>query len=194
MYSDPNGSFGISALIGITLGAAILGGVTQIALNAIDGKTGKDLFKGVLGAALGTGFNALALCLTMKMGTASFALSAGIGAVIQTSVDTIEAAFCNETISIISITDSLLKNYLITLAGNWIGAKLITTNPGWFQTKRFLSVFTRPYGQRILGQTAVGCGVSMISKIIEKGLEYIIPEDKWKGFRPQFLERFFAND
>lgn len=37
-------------------------------------------------------------------------------------------------------------NFIITLSGNCLGSKIIPTNFGWFQPKKILSVFTKPYG------------------------------------------------
>ena len=39
-------------------------------------------------------------------------------------------------------------NFVTSIAGNYLGSKMISTNSGWFQTKKFLSVFTKPYGQK----------------------------------------------
>ena len=77
MNVDPSGhfaltAFGIWAIIGIVSTAMILGGGAQLASNAIAGETGSDLWRGVAGAALEAGANALGLCLVPLTGGASF--------------------------------------------------------------------------------------------------------------------------
>ena len=56
---------------------------------------------------------------------------------------------------------------------------MIPNNPGWLQPKKFLSVFTKPYGQKILLQTAIGAGLSGTVNFIRKNYwgkyKHIIP-------------------
>lgn len=59
-------------------------------------------------------------------------------------------------------------NFVTSIAGNYLGSKMIPTNSGWFQTKKFLSVFTKPYGQKILMQTAIGATLSGIVNFVRK--------------------------
>ena len=45
------------------------------------------------------------------------------------------------------------------LASHWItyiGTKIAPVNRGWFTPKRFVSVFLKPYGQRLITQEAIG--------------------------------------
>jgi len=51
--------------------------------------------------------------------------------------------------------------------GNAVGGKAIKTNKNWFQPKKFTSVFTKPYGQKILQQTIIGAGISGNANIVE---------------------------
>lgn len=51
-------------------------------------------------------------------------------------------------------------NFTSILVGNYIGGKLVKINTGWFQPQKFLSVFTKTYGQRILTQAVIGSGLS----------------------------------
>lgn len=68
----------------------IIGGTAQLASNAIAGETGSELWRGVVGDAVGAGVNSLLLCLTMSMGGASLFIAAGASAFVQTGVDTLE--------------------------------------------------------------------------------------------------------
>lgn len=57
-YYDPEGHFGIFtfgfwAIIGIVSATMVAGGGAQLVSNALAGKTGTDLWRGVAGAALG---------------------------------------------------------------------------------------------------------------------------------------------
>jgi len=50
-------------------------------------------------------------------------------------------------------------NFVTSIAGNYLGSKMIPTNSGWFQTKKFLSVFTKPYGQKNLNADCNWCNL-----------------------------------
>lgn len=186
MYADPTGhfaltAFGIWAIIGIVSAAMISGGGSQLISNAIAGKTGSDLWRGVAGATLGAGANALALCLIPLIGGASFAVSALIGTTVQTGVDTLETLIRGEDISLKQTALDFIVNYTTTLAGNWLGSKLVPTNAGWFKPQKFLSVFTKPYGQKILLQTTIGAG---LSGMINFTRNFDWKSANWKNFMP----------
>ena len=164
IYVDPSGhfaltTFGVGALIAITLTSMVVGGAIQLASNALAGQTGDELFRGVLGAAFGTGVNSLVLCLTMPLGGVSLFIAAGAGAIVQTGIDTLETLIRGEEVGW-SILLDLGLNFITTLIGNYIGDKLVPINKGWFKTQKFLSVFTRAYGQKILTQTLIGAAFS----------------------------------
>jgi len=165
MHVDPTGhfalaTFGIAALLAITLGSAIIGGGAQLVSNYVAGERGSELWRGVVGSALGTGVNALVLCLTIKMGPTSLIIAAGAGALVQTSVDLIETAIRGEKINWRQTALDLVINFAVTWVGNYMGGNLIPTNNGWFKPQKFWSVFIRPYGQRILMQTLIGAVIS----------------------------------
>ena len=168
MYADPSGHFGILALIAITGFSMLIGGAVQLISNAMAGKTGSELWRGVAGAALGTGANTLALCLSPFTGGASLAFAAVISAGIQTGVDTIETIIRGEKVNGWQTIADFGINFATTFAGNYIGSKLISINSGWFQPKKFLSVFTKSYGQKILLQSSIGAGLSGIVNLIKK--------------------------
>lgn len=170
---DPSGhfaltTFGICAIAGIVSAAVILGGSAQLASNALAGETGSDLWRGVAGAALGSGVNALVLCTAPFTGGTSLVFAAGLGAIAQTCVDTLETVVRGEEVNRWQIAVDLSINFATTFAGNWLGAKVIPTNSGWFKPQKFLSVFTKPYGQKILLQTTIGAGLSETVNLIRK--------------------------
>ena len=183
---DPTGhfaltTFGIWAIVGIVSAAIVIGGGTQLVSNALAGETGSDLWRGVAGAALGSGVNALALCLSPFTGGASLAFAAGLGAVVQTGVDTLETVIRGETVNGWQTVADLGINFVTTFAGNWLGAKLIPTNGGWFKPQKFLSVFMKPFGQKILLQTAIGAGLSAGVNFVKK---FDWSSIDWKKFVP----------
>ncbi len=164
-YADPSGhlalaTFGFWAIVGIVSAAMVLGGGAQLASNALAGNTGSDLWRGVTGAALGSGANALSLCLLPATWGGSLAVSALLGAGLQTGVDNIETLIRGENVSLKQTVLDLGINFVTTFIGNWLGSNIVPTNAGWFKPQRFDSVFLKPYGQRILAQTSIGAGVS----------------------------------
>jgi RHS repeat-associated protein len=172
-YVDPSGrfaisaTFGIGALIAITVTSMIIGGVVQLTSNALAGETGSDLWRGVAGAAFGTGANALVLCLAMPTGGASLFIAAGVSTVVQTGVDTIETLIRKEKVGWNVLLD-LGLNFATTLAGNYLGGKLVPINSGWTKPQWFKSIFIRPFGQKILAQTAIGARLSGTVNFIRK--------------------------
>ncbi len=175
MMVDPDGNFGILALFAITVSSAIIGGGIQLASNALAGKTGSELWEGVAGAALGAGVNSLVLCLTISTGGASIFIAAGASALLQTSIDAIESNIRGKDVNFGSFTSDLAINFGTAAVGNYIGGKLIPTNRGWFQPKKFLSVFTKSYGQKILLQSTIGSGISGAVNYFRKNERDIIP-------------------
>lgn len=162
-------SWGIWAIVGIVSSAVVLGGTAQLISNALAGKTGKDMWEGVIGAALGSGANALALlCLPSFLGNAALATAAAIGAAVQTSIDSIEALILEKNITFSDAMESFTFNFLATFAGNWIGSKLIPINSGQYKPQKLLSVFIKPYGQKVLMQTAIGAGISSVANFVSK--------------------------
>ena len=160
-FSDPTGhfvlaGFGIGAIIGIVSAATVLGGAAQLISNAIAGKTGDELWRGVAGAALGAGANALALCLP----GGSIIIGALVRAAIQTGVDTLETSLKGEDISAGQTALNFGFNFATTLVGNWLGSKLVPIDTGLPQPQSLFDAFMQPYGQKSLMQAAIGAGVS----------------------------------
>lgn len=176
MFVDPDGnfaliSFGIAAIIGLTLSATLIGGTLQLVSNAMSGFTGSDLWRGVVGAAFGSGVNALALCLFVQTGGGSLFIAAGLSAVVQTGVDILEKSIRGEKIGWYILRD-LAVNFGGTLIGNYIGVKLIYTNNNWFKPQKFISIFTKSYGQKIIVQSIIGSFVSGAINYIRNKEEY----------------------
>ena len=167
-------------LIAIMMTSMLIGGSTQLISNAIAGKTGNELWRGVVGASIGAGINVLALCLTIATGGASLIIASIASSIIQKGVDTHETIIRGEAVNISQTFIDLGLNFVTTLAGNYLGGNLIPTNTGWFQPQKFLSVFTKSYGQKILLQSTIGSVLSGAINLLRKSdwskLKYIIPE------------------
>lgn len=148
---------GLVSSIILSFTTAVIGGSGWMH-NA--GETGSDLWRGVAGATLGSGVNALALCLSPFTGGVSLVFAAGLGTIVQTGVDTLETVIRGDKVDGWQTIADLGINLITTFAGKWLGAKLIPTNNGWFKPQKFLSVFIKSYGQKILLQTAIGAGLS----------------------------------
>ncbi|HIT43268.1 TPA: RHS repeat-associated core domain-containing protein, partial [Candidatus Avacholeplasma faecigallinarum] len=173
---DPTGHFGIMALLAITVVSMLIGGGVQLVSNAMAGKTGDELWRGVVGAAVGTGINVLVLCLTIHTGGVSLFIAAEAGSIAQTGIDTLETVIRGEEFDLEQTAIDFCLNFVTTLAGNYIGSKIIPINPGWFQPQKFLSVFTKSYGQKILLQTGIGAGLSGIINFFRK--------NDWSKYNP----------
>ena len=172
-FVDPSGHFGIWALIGITVGAMLIGGGVQLASNTISGETGSDLWQGVFGASVGAGVNALLLCLGLGWGKAAYFIAGGAGTLIQTGLDTIEDKLRGNSINGVDVFKELGNNFLLNTIGNFIGAKLIPTNPGWFQPRKFISVFTKYYGQKLLFQSGIGAIFAATTNYLKENMNWL---------------------
>ena len=106
-------------------------------------------------------------------------IGAGVGAVVQTGVDTIETVIRGEPVDLAQTAIDLGLNFATTLGGNFLGARIIPTNGRWFQPQKFFSVFLKPYGQKILMQTAIGATLSGIVNFLRK--------NDWEALAPSVI-------
>ena len=151
----------------------LIGGGIQLASNAISGESGPDLWQGVFGASIGAGVNALLLSLGLGWGKAAYFIAAGAGTLVQTGFNTIEDKHRENSIDRVAVFKDLGNNFLSNTIGNFIGAKLIPTNPGWFQPQKFISVFTKSYGQKLLSQTAIGSIYTAIANYLKEDMNWL---------------------
>ena len=93
---------------------------------------------------------------------------AGASAIVQARVDMLKTKIRKEKVDIGKTFIDLKLNFVTTLAGNYLGGKIIPTNPRWFKPQKFLSAFTKKYGQKILLQTAIGACLSGVINFIRK--------------------------
>lgn len=95
---------------------------------------------------------------------------------MQTGVDTLETVVRKEEVNWGQTAVDLFVNFEITLLGNYMGGRMVPTNPGWFQPKKFQNVFTKPYGQKILQQTGIGAVMSGTTDFLKK--------NNWSELKP----------
>ena len=156
MNVDPSGHFGIGAIIGLAIGAFVIGGGAQVAVNAIEGKKDDELLRGVAGSALGSATTTLSLLLAPFTGGASLLFAAGVGALTQTGVNTVETGIRGEEINLSKTVVDFGLSYVSNIMANLAADALVNINSGWFEPKKFISVFTKTYGRKLLLQNVVG--------------------------------------
>ncbi len=158
-YFDNTGHFSIGSAVALLGFAFLLGGASQLAINATQGSTGSELWRGVAGMALGSFANMAALITAPFTGGATFIFAAAIGALTTSGVNVIEKSFRGEMANWKQEGIDLLASFIANLFGNFVGLKMVPINNGWFQPQRFISVFLKPYGQRLIAQAMIG-GIS----------------------------------
>ena len=64
--------------------------------------------------------------------------------------------------SVLTVIGDTAINGTMNYIANKGAAELVPTNSGWFIPKKFLSYFTKSYGQKMMAQTAISGGISNI--------------------------------
>ena len=90
----------------------------------------------------------------------SLFIAAGVSAIAQTGVDAFETIVRGEKSGATETLLDLGLNFSAAVVGNCFGGKIFPTNAGWFQPQKISSAFAKPYGQKILLQTALGASLS----------------------------------
>ena len=154
-YSDSDGTFGLWALTGITLAASVIGGLAQMASNAL---SGNDLFDGVLAAAVGSGVNAVLMCYSSNI----FIVS-GIASLVQTGIDYLQRKNTNYEMGIVEIINRFVSNYILYLNCNFASNLLVEINPKLPQPNTFLDAFCSEYGKDLVMQDIIGAEIVLIT-------------------------------
>ena len=175
MMVDENGNlmFSILALVAWTVCSAVVNAGFKIAENISLGKTGSDIFEGVVGASLGAAVNTV---LTMTLGPAGIIVGATISSIVQSTSDVIEGVIKGK--DQVEITQQffsdLLCNFTGTLIGNVVGDKLFHINSGQFGPKHLLSALFGKYGARVLCQQFIGNGAAIIFDVATKNIPELL--------------------
>ncbi len=144
--------------------------MAKIVANFANGKRGAELFRGVLGAAIGNSVNTILLMKLIKMGTKGMLIAAFTAGAAQALVDFLEDLLITKTVSLKKLTYNFFFNSAATFAGNYLGSKLIYINGSWFQPKHIVSFFTKSYGKKLLTQAGIG---SLLNTIIDITVNYL---------------------
>ena len=171
-YVDPVGYFGWAAVLAVGLTASVIGAVSQVASNILAGKKGKNIFSGVLGAAIGSSVNATLLLLIPSSIPFKTLIAALAGGVAQSLIDFLIKIVVYKTKSWKDLGKDIILNTAGNYLGNYLGNKAIKVNNGWFQPKHFKSIFTGSYGKKIIAQTGIGGVITGIVNLVRKKLNF----------------------
>ena len=168
MGYDPDGTFWftfLTTLIGGLVGAVV--GIVDYALNndgefdiaefrvkAVSGFASGATAGFILGITKGTGIK-----LASYASAAVYSAGNEIGSYITGEK---ELTWENVGKSVLTVIGDTAINGTMNYIANKGAAKLVPTNSGWFIPKKFLSYFTKSYGQKMMAQTAISGGISNI--------------------------------
>ena len=162
MYRDENGHYSVLVVVALLSLAFLAGGLSQLAYNSSQEKQGTELWRGVAGASFGSLVNMAALIAAPFSGGATLVFAAVVGSLTTASINIVEKTIYGENINWRRESINLLTNFASNLAGNYIGAKLIPINTGWFQPQHLSSFFMKSYGQRLIAQQVIGSTSSFL--------------------------------
>ena len=162
MGYDPEGTFWftfLTAAIGAVVGA--ISGAIDYAINHEGEFDQNELWKNVAAGAASGAVAGFVIGITKGKGIkAASYLSAAAASAVSEVWDyvsgTKEVTVQNVAKSFLTVAGETLVNGSFNYIGNLSAAKLVPTNPGWFIPKKFLSYFTKSYGQKMIKQTFIG--------------------------------------
>lgn len=166
METDPDGTFWftfLTAAIGAVVGA--ISGAIDYAINHEGEFDGNELLKKVVAGAASGAVAGFVIGITKGKGIkAASYLSAAAASVVSEVWDyvsgTKEVTVQNVAKSFLTVAGETFVNGSFNYIGNLSAAKLVPTNPGWFIPKKFVSYFTKSYGQKMIKQTFIGGGIT----------------------------------
>ena len=170
---DIHGYFTIKIYAIAATTAAVIAAVAKIIGNYANGYRGWKLFRGVLGASIGSAVNIVLLMKLIKWGTKGMALAAFVAAAIQAVFDFAEGVLIDKKFRWKQLTYDFILNFASTLVGNYIGGKLVFINGNWIQPKKLGSFFTKSYGKRLISQTGIGAVINLLIDLIRGRLAKI---------------------
>ena len=168
---DIGGFFTIKIYAIAAVTAAVISAVAKVVANYAKGYRGRKLFRGVLGASIGSAVNVVLLMKLIKWGKKGLLLAALAGAAVQSVFDFAEGVLIDKKYKWKQLTFEFILNFASTLIGNYIGYKCIYINGYWFQPQKAVSFFTKSYGKRLIAQTGIGAVISLLIDLIRTGLE-----------------------
>jgi hypothetical protein len=166
-YVDNDGDFGIPAIVAFAVTSAIFAAVVQIISNIAAGLKGREIFKGVLGSAIGSSVNAT-LLMSLWYIPNSMLIASLAGGITQALLEYLEDLLIWKTASVSDLGVDMLIYSASNLAGNFLGSKLIKVGSTWFQPKHFSAIFMGPFGQKLLAQSGIASLLNGIISFIRK--------------------------
>ena len=168
---DVDGFFTIKIYAIAAVTAAVIAAIVKIVENYTKGYRGRAIFRGVLGASIGSAVNVVLLMKLIKWGQKGIVLAAFAAAAVQSVFDFAEGVLIDKKYRWQQLTYDFVLNFAATLIGNYIGGKRVYINGYWFQPQKIGSFFTKSYGKRLIAQTGIGAVVNLLIGLIRKGLE-----------------------
>ena len=130
---------------------------------------GQMLKSAIAGAASGatSGF-----ILGITKGTGIKAASYASAAVYSATTEIWDYADGSKELNANNVGNSILKvigdtgiNGTFNYLANFGASKMVPANSGWFIPKKFISYFTKSYGQKMMAQTFIGGSISNVINI-----------------------------
>lgn len=179
MNTDPEGHFWftfLTTIIGAVVGAVV--GIVDYAVNN-DGDFNLNEMGKMAAAGAASGATS-GFILGITKGTGIKAASYASAAVYSATTEIWDYADGSKELNANNVGNSILKvigdtgiNGTFNYLANFGASKMVPTNPGWFIPKKFISYFTKSYGQKMMAQTALSGGISNAINIFWKMLKEI---------------------
>ena len=164
-------AFSMAVIISAAVVGAVFSAISQIAFNYFSGKRGKNLFKGVLGSAVGGAVNA-ALLLVLWYVPGSNIIAGLIAGFIQALIDGLFEVLVYKTLTWKKFLKKCKKdglwNSAANIAGNLLGGKLVYIDKNWYKPKYVASFLKGNFGRKIIAQTGIGAILNLIVNKIRK--------------------------
>ena len=179
---DKNGKFWFTFLS--TVIGGLIGGISSIVSQICSGDepSWEAFASGFVGGAV-SGF-IIGITKGACVGLANYASAAAesfTGEMIEYATGRKDLTGDNVMASIVNIVKDTAINGTINCVADRIGGKLypnLKTNKGWFVPKKFISFFTKSYGQKVIAGNLVGGIISTGFTLLKDKIEDIVEEFK----------------
>lgn len=164
-------AFSMAVIVSSAVVGAVFSAISQIAYNYLAGKRGRNIFRGVLGAAVGGAVNA-ALLLVLWYVPGSNIIAGLVAGFIQALIDALFNVLVYKTLTwkkfLKQCTVNGLWNSAANVAGNYLGGKLVYINKNWYKPKYVASFLKGSFGKKLIAQTGIGAVLNLIVNLIRK--------------------------
>ena len=170
MRKDNTGKLSFIVGLAWSVAAGLVSAAFQVVDNIANGKEGSDVFENVLGSFLSSTVNS---AITLTCGVVGIITGAIASSVIQTNIDYVESLLRGKDQELDEYYTNYLTNFSYSLLGNIVGEKFVPIHSGQFVPKNLISAFFGKYGSRIMLQTVVGDGASVVINKINEVIKEI---------------------